>query len=201
MLAVVLVRGGRRETFALAMAASVACMVAFLSGHPSLAYAGGVGNEFLWGFPRVGLTFSLGILLFTLRRRLAFRLDRRVVATAFVLLCLVPALPGALNPIVDGLAVAVAIPMIVLASASEAPAGRTDGIALWSGRVSYPLYAIHYPFVRAAGVVLTHHGFGTATRLAAVAVLTIALVALAALFDAFYDRPVRRRLGRLLPAR
>ena len=201
MLAVFLVRGVRRAPFVLCLGASLVAMTAYLAGHSSLEYAGSVGDEFAYGFPRVGVSFSLGILLFVVRRRIRLRADRRLVAASFVLLCLVPALPGVWNPILDGVAVLVVMPAIVLASGSETPVGHPDRIALWSGRISYPLYAIHYPFVRAAGVVLSHHGLGVPVRLVAVAVLVPALVALAAGFDVVYDRPVRARLSRMLAAR
>ena len=197
-LAVFLVRGPRRGPLVLCLGASLLAMIVYFAGHSSLEHAGSVADEFVYGFPRVGVAFSLGILLFVVRGRIRLRVDRRVVAAAVVLLCFVPALPGVWNPILDGVAILFVMPLIVLASGSETPVGHPDRVALWSGRISYPLYAIHYPFVRAAGVLLIHHGLGVTVRLAAVAVLTLALVALAAFFDRFYDRPVRARLSRML---
>jgi peptidoglycan/LPS O-acetylase OafA/YrhL len=68
------------------------------------------------------------------------------------------------------------------------------------GKLSYPLYAVHYPIVRAIGFVVLRHPMPLIAQLGIVG-LSVAVITMAAwIMSRFYDEPVRRALTRrLLP--
>ena len=105
------------------------------------------------GLIRVLYPVCVGILLY----RLASRLPRRPVESparcvGLVLMLMaiffVP-MPRALSGLYEAVAVLILLPMLLLHAASIAPAAGLRPLTLWLGAVSYPLYALHYPIVRA----------------------------------------------------
>lgn len=88
----------------------------------------------------------------------------------------------------------------VAANAKGGPAMRRIG--LWSGYMSYPIYALHVPLLD-----LYYRAFGKLAgnpfpdlQAVAVAGYVLAMIVVAWLAARFYDDPVRRWLGRRLPA-
>jgi peptidoglycan/LPS O-acetylase OafA/YrhL len=147
---------------------------------------GQVPETFFLGFARIGWSFPIGILLYHWRDK-APRTGAATVTIALVALLAVPHL-AALNALYDLVAVLLVLPLIVLAASNSTIDRRW---AAWSGNLSYPLYAMHYPLVRLLGVI------GLKLHLSAWGRLGFALAGLAGLVVIgtaafhFYDQPVR----------
>lgn len=97
----------------------------------------------------------------------------------------------------DAFASIVLLPFLVWLVASAKPLRAFNGLSKLGGLISYPLYAIHYPFV----VVISNIGkmlhLGPAANSLLAAATSAFLVALAFACQKYYDVPVRRRLARL----
>ena len=169
----------------------------FLGAHGSVEYAGTVPQDFFPGFPRMALAMCIGVALHRLDVP-HLRVDRRVLALVVIAFTFMPRLPGLAEPIYNAACMLVVCPAIVVLATSHAPVARAPALVRWSGMISYPLYAIHYPIARAVGFLLMHHALPPAVRLAAVVASAAAIVLLAAACEVFYDAPLRRRLRALV---
>jgi peptidoglycan/LPS O-acetylase OafA/YrhL len=149
------------------------------------------------GLPRVLFSFFAGVVVFANRRRFpAFR--AAIFPCVLVALFMVPAQSDSLDTVIDLLAIFVVFPLLVGAASNGEPAAALIGACAVGGDLSYPLYAIHYPIVRAICFVLNKHAAGIPTRLAAVSAGTAMIIGMAWAAFTFYDRPVRRFLTRHL---
>lgn len=161
----------------------------------------GVGwsRENFWGgFPRVIFSFFAGLLLFRLHQN--GRLPRLRLAWLLTPLCLgllLAAPPVRYVP--DAVFVLALFPGIVaLGATAEAPAWAAR-LALWSGAISYPLYAVHIPLLDLAGrmaPVASPEGLRLGYQAATALVIVLAAWAV----ERAYEQPVRRRLGRMFGA-
>lgn len=138
--------------------------------------------SFLAGFPRVAVPYTIGVLAF--RYRLHERLPPVPDFVPAILLAGLLLLP-ACGWWLDMLCLLVFFPLLLAAGAQ---ARETRGLRrLWhiSGALSYPLYAVHEPVLRAT---LRLHGNCLTGMVLAVAV--------SALLLRCYDEPLRRFLSR-----
>jgi peptidoglycan/LPS O-acetylase OafA/YrhL len=139
----------------------------------------------LCGIPRVAYPFLLGVVL--QRSGLVARLPalNPVVGVAALLAALLTPLASPAYDIVTAMLV---LPAIMLAGAATRVTGRA-----WEfvGRLSYPLYLVHWPVLLVAAKLSPFETFvtGVAGVLLSVAVAAVALIA--------YDEPARRWLTRL----
>lgn len=152
---------------------------------------GSVPADFLLGFPRVAWSFSLGLILARVPAP-AVRLNRWACATLLCAVLACPALPPGVNGWFDLSAVSIVFPLIVLGAAHGQAGRRPSGLSAWSGDISYPLYATHYPLVRAIGLAGRRLSDAAGAHLLVAAVGTAALVAFSAAVYVAYDVPVRR---------
>ena len=152
---------------------------------------GSVPADFPWGFARVAWSFSLGILLSGVRVR-----PPPVTKWAYAaLLCAVmacPTLPGGANGVFDLAAVVVVFPLLVLGAAHCRGAEQPSRLSAWSGNMSYPLYATHYPLVRAVGLVGRRLADSVGGHLLIAFTGSVAMVLFAAVVYATVDVPLRR---------
>jgi peptidoglycan/LPS O-acetylase OafA/YrhL len=151
----------------------------------------------LGGLPRVVYGFGIGVLIF----RAAEKGHRAAaapwwIATAALIMCLVGPFPDAVpDRIADPIVVIVVLPTILaLAIRATTPRWLFGGLT-WLGGLSYPLYAIHVPLLRGFAAVLDDAP--ETWRPAGWWVALAATLLGAALFERFYDLPIRRWLGRL----
>lgn len=153
---------------------------------------GEVPETFILGFARISWSFRVGILLYHWRSK-APRTSAVAITIALVALLAVPHL-ATLNALYDLVAVLLVLPLIVLA-ASNSTLDR--GGAAWSGNLSYPLYAMHYPLVRLLGVVGLKLHLPAWGRLGfAIGGLAV-LVAIGTAAFNFYDQRVRSWLTKM----
>ncbi|WP_162925343.1 acyltransferase family protein [Aurantiacibacter odishensis] len=135
------------------------------------------------GLGRTAFGFSAGIVIYYLCRR------RHPVSTYLAVWCCLTIVavtflqPG--SPLLELLVVTVVLPLAIFVLAHLQPA--SNGLAVWLGNLSYPLYAIHHPVIKLAeGSVV------------AVLCASIALVLASAAIYRWYDVPVRRWLEKRL---
>lgn len=152
---------------------------------------------FFWGFPRIGFSFFLGLLI---QRRHWGRHRRThlawlVIAAPVVVMSLAPAQGGALLDIAMLVAIA---PAIVWVGANVEPRNAT--LFTWLGDVSYPVYVLHIPILSIIWRVglFYHHPVQEYAPALGVGYLIVTL-AVSWLLDRYYDRPVRRAWLREVP--
>lgn len=149
------------------------------------------------GLLRLSFGYPAGLLLARLyRHRMPSMLSRPVflISTLVLLvLFLVPGL-GSLSCFYQVLCVCVAFPLIVWYAARGSLTGTWLRVARFLGRISYPLYAVHYPLVYLyIHWIQTQNPEGMAVWVAPLVVL-VANVLLATVCMLFYDEPLRRWL-------
>ena len=154
-----------------------------------------------WAAPvRLIYPFFAGLLLYRLGIRIALRHSYVWLSLLLVALFTAPAL-GRFDALYEALCVIVIFPVaILLGTAITRADGFTGTLCRLSGRLSYPVYIIHYPaiYVFAHWVWKMHP---SAPRLWLVASLLCAGVIFAAwLLLKYYDEPLRAYLTRRLTA-
>lgn len=173
-------------------ALSVGCFVLLLA----MGVLGGDASDtFLSGLPRVGASFLAGVAVFHIDAALPpwrwwpavfWSCCAAMVATFYA-----PPLPFA----VELAWITTVSPVLVLSGARTVLGGRSRAMALLAGRLSYPVYILHYPvFVWVNGMfqAVAHQRVILAESL----ILTGAVLAFSLLVLQLYDEPLRNRLVR-----
>ena len=172
-----------------------AAMSLLLVAYATLAHdtidLGSIPVDFWWGFARVAWSFSLGILLCWAKLPVP-PLSKWVYAVALCAVLACPALPEGLNGMFELAAIGLVFPVIVLGASRCQGAERPSRLSAWSGNMSYPLYATHYPLVRAIGLLGRRLSDTVAAHLLVATAGTAALVVFSAATYAVYDVPLRR---------
>lgn len=189
--------------FARLLTTPVLAAVAALSGAALVAtdvYFGSLGvgwsrDNFWGGFPRVIFSFALGLLLY--RAHEAGRLAPVPLAwlvTPLALLLLLAAPP--IRQLPDSVFVIGFFPVLVaLGAVATAPAWARR-LALLSGAISYPLYAIHIPLLEIADR-WAPKAASAEVRMAYQLATAITIVLIAWALERCYERPLRRLLMRV----
>jgi peptidoglycan/LPS O-acetylase OafA/YrhL len=161
---------------------------------------GGGNNQDNWGFGfgRVLFPFFCGVLLYRLRP--AVRNSTWAGCALMVVLgaLLLSDLPG--GAVTDLIYVMVLLPILVWCGAAVDGAPRLDSVFLLLGRLSYPVYILQGPIIRAGAEVKVRF---TLSAPATIGVdLAMAGLVLAVAYGALklYDEPVRAALTRLRKA-
>jgi peptidoglycan/LPS O-acetylase OafA/YrhL len=152
------------------------------------------------GLFRVGYGFSIGIII---ARTLPIRTPRVnslmtiAIGIALVALLTLPIYQG--RNLAGILAVAFAAPaMVLVACIYEPKSAALKWFALVMGRISYPLYMIHAPFLY---YLTTNWSFPPGFELPLVALLVLWLAGLSLFIEVVYDLPVRKWLATALKSR
>lgn len=156
----------------------------------------------LGGFLRMSFDYGLGMLLIrTFREKNVKSSERKhtfiIYAALLVMLLCVPSL-GKLNVYFEFLCVAICFPTIIWFSAKGvAQSGFEHKSLKFIGDLSYPLYAIHYPFIYLyiGWINEGRHPFGPYGWCTPAAIALI-VIAIAAISMKFYDFPIRKRLAK-----
>ncbi len=158
------------------------------SGQPINLFGGLL--RLLFGYP-AGLLLAR---LFRTRRPSSSKQPVFLISTlALLALFLVPGL-GSLSSYYQVLCVCVVFPLIVWYAARGTLAGMWICVAQFLGRLSYPLYAVHYPLIYLyIHWIQTKNPEGAATWIAPLVVLAVNIV-LATVCMLCYDEPLRRWL-------
>lgn len=184
-------RLGRRALMA-AVAVAALALVATALKHGSLD--GGWAWHSFWMAPvRVAFPFAAGLLLHRLGAHI--RVPGAYLGLS-ALLVLVFAAPAFAMPAYYHLfCVVVVFPLIVAMGAGATSAGRLSALCKFSGRLSYPLYLVHFPFtaIFAHWVSATHPPLGQLVLVMVALIAFLLVLAWAAL--RFYDEPLRAWLS------
>lgn len=157
--------------------------------------------SFVWGAPRVAVSFFGGVLIYRLYR--AGRLPALRISPLWALLAgsalLFAPTPETLAGPFALAAILVGFPCVLILAVScaepEARVSRWFGIA---GEASYPLYAIHGPIV--VGLMMASRFWDwdlPSVRLEVAFALPIVLAGVGLLLSRVYDRPVRAWITRI----
>ena len=126
------------------------CLLVFVQAYH---LNGVVGGETLrtiaCGFGRVVFPFFFGIFLFRwqlARQRFSFSLPVIILSVLLVATLIYPG--GPFKWIYESAIVVVVFPAIVILGARTDPGPAVKAMCLFLGKLSYPLYILHYPFVR-----------------------------------------------------
>lgn len=144
---------------------------------------------------------TVGIFLYRLVSRMPRRAPEsmsKCIGLAVVLMVIfVLPIPTTLSGLYEAVAGLILLPMLMLYAASITPAAELRPAMLWLGAVSYPLYAIHDPFVRAISGAMKRLDFMPGWQSGAIVVAALgACLAMAWIALKKIDEPVRRWLTR-----
>lgn len=188
----------RRRLSLWAVGVTMALSLALLSvaaasyGHLNVGFQ---PSAFWLGFPRVAWSFGAGMVIYKFRNhapRVSFFVAP-ITLTVFLLLPITDAFCG----VYDAFGVIVLMPALVFSSLKVDVSGWLARVSTWSGNLSYPMYALHYPIVRVVSVAARRVELSVAARLSFVAVLTVFILAFSALVYSKCDEPLRAWLTRL----
>lgn len=151
-------------------------------------------DTFWFAFGRVGWSFTVGILLYRFREyapRIPFDIPLALLGAVLIM-------PLAAKPddVFDLVCVFFLLPLIVWLASTAEFGVRGQRLAGWSGDLSYPLYALHFPFLRIATVASSRLHLGSVGHILVVACTSAATIGVAAMAYRFYDVPVRKWLSK-----
>lgn len=199
--ALVLRRLGVQPLFALTILAAIAsAAMALTLGSYDTGWA---LYNFWGGLVRLAYPFLAGLLLYRVRDRLPrIRLGFLPLSLLLLLAFGAPVLPQfwdvKLNGLYQAACVLLLFPAILVAGRHSSGSPLTLRLCKAAGRISYPLYITHYPFVYVYmnWVATAPASSGMTAAVAILLYLLTLLVAVAAL--QLWDRPIRRRLQAVL---
>jgi len=154
-----------------------------------------------WGAPaRMSFSFTMGLWLYRVRERLPkARLGWGVLSIVLVLVFATPLVPKSVphgNGLFEAAAAMLLFPAIILCGA-HSEIGRIEmALCKFAGRISYPIYILHYPFL------LIYMNFALFEKPSASAIWMagagsfLLVVAVSWLALNYYDEPLRARLKR-----
>jgi peptidoglycan/LPS O-acetylase OafA/YrhL len=179
----------------LAVVIGVAALWLALSALQFDGLSGGWTRESFWGGPpRAIFGFATGLMIFRLQRRgISAPAIPYPLVVGGLLLCLTrPLVPWEWQPAADVVVALLAMPAVMFLGVRSPTRGRVAAAARWAGRLSYPLYAIHMPLLRACEGIIGALPIGLG-RVAWMVALP-AVAGLAILFERTWDTPIRRWL-------
>ncbi len=203
----ILLRKLSTKALACVVMVSAICLTLFAVGNLSGGYHLGVGWSlgqwnFLGGMLRLGFAFSIGLLIARLYRPRHIRGAFWICAGLLVLLLSVPFMgnveagSGWINGAYDAACVILIFPALLYIGASgRTKPGISHHASDFLGRLSYPVYIVHYPlmYLFYAWLWAESLTFSEAWPVAVAVVVASLLIAWLAL--RYYDEPIRRRLS------
>ncbi|WP_207512888.1 acyltransferase family protein [Longitalea luteola] len=191
--AVLLIRLPKKFLWALAVLAAIALV--YESSQSSHLSVGWGGDNIKGGAIRVSFSFLAGVLVY--RSRWIIRSKLGFVSIGLLLL------PALLFPfsekhnwIADPLVVIFYFPLLVVLGAGAVTQKTTRALCRFSGKISYPLYMVHYPFIWVFMSYVEKHKPAMDTVTWIIVIGTILLLLLAYLTMKYVDEPVRKWLTR-----
>lgn len=152
------------------------------------------------GAARVGFSFFTGLLIFRLGKTIKIKNAFWVCSLIIVGVVCVENVGGYEHPLWDGIfnlaCTLVLFPLTVAMGAGSKLQGRkSSAICLFLGRISYPLYLVHYPLVYLFFAWIDTHHDAPVSVLAFTSVSVVVLdILLAYAAMKLYDNPVRKWL-------
>jgi peptidoglycan/LPS O-acetylase OafA/YrhL len=144
------------------------------------------------GFIRTAFSFFAGLLLFRLNIRIKIPWAFTLLSIVLIALFLSPTVTY--NGWYESAAVIILFPLVVAAGAGSSISGFAKKICQFSGKISYPLYILHYPFIYVFGHWFLSKQPTINEAYKVVTVVTILLIGFSWLVLKFYDEPLRKWL-------
>ena len=190
--ALVLCRLSRRSLTVVTILAAVALFgVSYRAGNLTGGWAGSNWED---GCARVAYSFSAGLLVYrsnwVIRNRLGFVGLAILLVSAF----LMPYFGW--NWLAETVIVLFYFPVLIALGAGSTLSPRMNGICVFSGNISYPLYMTHYWVIWIFANYYTSHKSTVSELSFIVPVGVVLLIGIAYLAMVGYDIPVRRYLSR-----
>ncbi|MES2388688.1 MAG: acyltransferase [Bacteroidota bacterium] len=159
----------------------------------------GWGWENIWIAPiRMMFPFFAGLLLY--RTGLRIKIPFAYPLLSLLLLIIFCAPTFTYNGLAEAACIILVFPLVVAAGAGGHVSGRWAKLSAFSGRISYPIYILHYPFI----YIFTHWFYAKNPAVdqfsTVAAACLLFFVALAWVALRLYDEPVRSWLKRKLAA-
>lgn len=157
------------------------------------------GQELTGGSFRLLYSFSAGLLLFRLFKPIKIKGAFWLCGLILAALLAVPRLGGAESAWMNGLyeiaCFAVFFPLLILLGASGKITDKfTNKICGFLGKISYPLYMVHYPFIYLYYAWVKNEKLSFSDSLPGALAVVVGSILLAYVCLKCYDEPVRRYL-------
>ena len=158
------------------------------------------------GMTRLLYPFFAGLLLFRLGKTIRLRGGFGWASLALVAVFVCPRLGGEgqlwANGLFESAAILLVFPAVVLVGAGSEIAGRRSAqLCEFLGKISYPLYIIHYPIVYVYMAYVTERGLVWQQSWPLMAAIWLACIGLAYASLKLYDEPVRAWLQKRFMSR
>jgi peptidoglycan/LPS O-acetylase OafA/YrhL len=183
---------------------SSAFLLSVESNTQQIDLAAGWGTtNFLGGFPRVFFGFTFGLFIYSISSDNKYSAFRQFVQKHFnnsylnyALLVLIFWFPRNFRGLYEALILLIVAPGLVFAgSAISLRQGFTMNLAKQLGRISYPVYCLHFPIGRAVFLMMSGSYY---LNLFPALVASAITLAVSLVLTEFYDEPVRRSLSKML---
>ena len=161
---------------------------------------GDQANTFGNGFFHVGSSFFAGVFGYHVSARFVGLFKSNVLFYTLLLAMIVLfTMPLELDDTGRMVWKLLLAPLLVLTGSTVQLSGAAERLSIFSGDLSYPIYALHYPvFCWTNGVYQRING-GKSPGIEAVVFIALTLT-VSYLALKYYDEPVRRRLASMVPA-
>ncbi|WP_242148774.1 acyltransferase family protein [Sphingomonas sp. BAUL-RG-20F-R05-02] len=189
------------------LSARVLAVLAVLSGLVLVACAGALGSldqgsdwRSVWMAPvRLCFPFLTGMWLFRVKDRLpCVRLGWLPLTAVMIGVMALPTWPEVgglkLNGLYEAACVVFVFPAMLVLGAHSEPGRGMLGLCKASGRISYPIYMVHFPFLYVwMNYVANEHATSAQLVVIGLALVPLVLLASGAAYE-YWDKPIRRRL-------
>ncbi len=196
----------RLATWMLGLVVLVAAVLLVLMAYNGNSVDQGSGWESFWGGPtRMGFSFTMGLWLYRVRNHFPkLRFGWVVLTVVLAAIFATPLVPKTIahgNGFYEAFVTIVLFPLIIVFGAHSDLGKAEMAICKFAGRMSYPIYILHFPFLL---VYMNFVNFRkpvpevayTAGAIALVVVMLFSWIALT-----FYDEPIRKALKPLTAKR
>lgn len=155
------------------------------------------------GFVRVLYPFFSGLLLFRIRKNIAFKNGFLYAATLLIILFSLPRFGGQdtlwMNGLYEAFCIIALFPLIVFIGASDSHQSQIKTkICKFLGDISYPIYMVHYPFIYIYTAWVLNNKVPLNQILPMASLTLMSSVAVAYVVLKWIDEPVRKWLTRKL---
>ena len=178
----------------------IVCLVSI--GGLAVVGIGGDETATFWsGFPRVGASFFLGVLIYRYQAKILPGASLRPVffiSTAMMIAAFY--YPNKLPHVVELSWILLVSPLVVISAARTKLTERWQALALLAGALSYPIYVLHYPIFRWLNGIYQIGNLPQKPLIEYPLLLAGIIFASFVLFR-YFDEPVRAALGRATASR
>ncbi|QHS58444.1 acyltransferase family protein [Chitinophaga agri] len=154
---------------------------------------GGWSSDNWWhGGARIAFSFLAGMLVYRYNMIIKNKLGFSGLTVLLLLALLIPVFRQ--NWLVELVIVTLYFPFLLALGAGAQPGKLVQGICHFFGKISYPLYMVHYAVMWAFAGYYTQYKPGTAQLTGIICIGLLVLVGLAYIAMVAYDTPVRKYL-------